>query len=167
MEQVRLLPLGASFFHFIAIYRADNDNSLLIKLELYKTLQSHESDCFKRATIKLFDGCTSMDFDSKQNMECKIQASSQKEYIILLTRFLVDAIMLTMCQLTSAGVKIPKVCAAPFSTDYNKRNAEISNCVKYVTFCQQILIDQMSVANYWYIVQEASKSTTGMDNIQR
>ncbi|KAI9486610.1 MAG: hypothetical protein EXX96DRAFT_48133 [Benjaminiella poitrasii] len=39
-------------------------------LELYKNLQNQESDCFKKVTLKLIQGCNSLNIDSIENMEC-------------------------------------------------------------------------------------------------
>lgn len=39
--------------------------------ELYRKLQNHENDCFKRVTLKLIHGCNSLNFDNTQHMECK------------------------------------------------------------------------------------------------
>lgn len=41
-------------------------------LELYKNLQHHESDCFKKVTIMLSEGCGSLaNLDSIMSMTCK------------------------------------------------------------------------------------------------
>lgn len=79
-------------------------------LELYRSLQNHESDCFRAATVALHDGCNSLSYDSVENMEY--------------------ALMLTFCELGSAKWKLPKVCFE-ISEDFSKatRN-KVKQCVK-------------------------------------
>lgn len=51
----------------------DSDSERIVidhGLELYRSLQNHESDCFRAATVALHDGCNSLSYDSVENMEC-------------------------------------------------------------------------------------------------
>ncbi|KAI8076535.1 uncharacterized protein B0P05DRAFT_512051 [Gilbertella persicaria] len=79
-------------------------------LELYKHLQAQESDCYKRVTIDLFEGCQSLSVNSTRHIEYAIQ--------------------LTMCELSMAQVKIPGECQS-----LNRGTAK--QCVKKLSHSPQ------------------------------
>ncbi|OAD08359.1 hypothetical protein MUCCIDRAFT_76731 [Mucor lusitanicus CBS 277.49] len=81
-------------------------------LELYKNLQHHESDCFKKVTIMLSEGCGSLaNLDSIMSMTY--------------------AILLTLCELSTAAIPIPQECRAIqnlYTTNANVSNDVTTNC---------------------------------------
>ncbi|KAI9362140.1 hypothetical protein BD770DRAFT_440828 [Pilaira anomala] len=75
-------------------------------LELYQSLQNSESDCFKRATLRLTNGCDGLQFGTQENMDY--------------------AIMLTLCELETAQIAIPVECK-PLVNDTKDRNRHVEN----------------------------------------
>ncbi|CAO3643587.1 unnamed protein product [Mucor fragilis] len=78
-------------------------------LELYRNLQQHESDCFRKVTLMLSDGCGSLaNLDSIQSMTY--------------------AILLTLCELSTAAVPIPHACRAVQSQSAHVSPETITHC---------------------------------------
>ncbi|OBZ84781.1 hypothetical protein A0J61_07164 [Choanephora cucurbitarum] len=83
---------------------------VLYHLELYRQLQNQESDCYKKVTAELLEGCYSLNLNSVQHIQY--------------------AIKLALCELSLAQLKIPIEC---HSTD--ARN--LKNCVRKLSYSPQ------------------------------
>lgn len=99
---------------------------IIYYIELYKNLQNHESDCFRKATLSLVDGCNSVDSNGIENMECKLVA-----YYISNNKLMkkIDALMLTICELGDAFWTLPGPCLT-ISQDPATKYNDIRQCIK-------------------------------------
>ncbi|KAI8327940.1 Tht1-like nuclear fusion protein-domain-containing protein [Choanephora cucurbitarum] len=79
-------------------------------LELYRQLQNQESDCYKKVTTELLEGCHSLNLNSTQHIRY--------------------AIRLTLCELSLAQLKIPIEC---HSTDAHN----LKYCVRKLSYSPQ------------------------------
>lgn len=103
-------------------------------IELYQNLQNSESDCFKRATLRLTNGCDGLQFGTQENMDCKRKSATYFDKLIYILNLInLDAIMLTLCELETAQIAIPVECK-PLVNDIKDRNRHVENCIKYVFF---------------------------------
>ncbi|KAI8334882.1 hypothetical protein BD560DRAFT_428623 [Blakeslea trispora] len=81
-------------------------------LELYKQLHHQESDCYKRVSTELSQGCASLELDSAQHIEY--------------------AIKLTLCELSLAQLKIPTECHS-----VSKNSPKLRHCVRKLSHSPQ------------------------------